>query len=163
VDQHRQGEAERELQLGREVLVLLGRLVVEADLPDGDDAVLGKVAREELHHTGSDAPVVRLLRIQGQRAEVVDAELARAEALPAEQAVEVVLEGADVGPWLTQPERGLDDGGNAGPGHRLVVDGRPRGHVDVRVEELHPRLPFSPSRYVTSAGTLRPAARRSLA
>ena len=29
-------------------------------------------------------------------------------------------------------------------GHRLVVVGRARRHVDVRIEELHERLPFSP-------------------
>ena len=144
VDEHRQVEAEGELELGREVLLLLRRLVVEPDLPDRHDAVLGEVARQELDHARRDAPVVRFLRVQGQRAEVVHAELARPEPLPAEQPVEVVLEGADVGARLPEPEGGLDDGGDAGLRHRLVVDGRPRGHVDVRIEELHGRLPFSP-------------------
>ena len=71
------------------------------------------------------------------RAEVADAELAGAEALPAEQRQEVVLERADVRARLAEPERRLDDGGDAGRGHRLVVVGRARRHVDVRIEHFH--------------------------
>ena len=85
VDQHRQVEAQGQLELGREVLLLGRRLVVEADLADRDDAVLLEVARQELDHARRDPPVVRLLRVQRQRAEVAHAELARPEALPAEQ------------------------------------------------------------------------------
>jgi hypothetical protein len=146
VDEDRQVEPQGQLELGGEVLLLLRRLVVEPDLPDRDHAVLGEIARKDLHDARGDSPVVRLLGIQRQRAEVVDAELAGAEALPAQEPAEVVLESADVGAGLAKPERGLDDRGDPGLGHRLVVESRPRGHVDVRIEELHDRLPFSPRR-----------------
>src|SRR6185436_11802037 len=96
VDEDRQLEAEGELELSREVLLLLGRLVVVADLPDRDHTVLGEIAGQELDHARRDAAVVRLLRIERQGAEMVDAELARPKALPAKEPVEVVLEGAHV-------------------------------------------------------------------
>ena len=54
---------------------------------------------------------------------MADAELAGAEALPADQRREVVVEGADVRARLAEPEGGLDDGDDAGRGHRLVVVG----------------------------------------
>src|SRR5262245_24800922 len=146
-----------ELELRREALVLGGRHVVVADLADRDHAVLLEVAGQQREHAVDERRIVGLARVHRERAEVADAELARAKPLPAEQRQEVVLERADVRARLTDPERRLDDRGNARRGHRLVVVGRARRHVDVRIEELHRSTSFA------SSGTARPAARRSLA
>ena len=68
---------------------------------------------------------------------MADAELRRAEALPAHQAGEIVEIAAGVGARLAEPERRLDDRDDARRGHALVVVGGARAHVDVRVDESH--------------------------
>src|SRR5439155_23012858 len=85
----------RQLELRRKVALLARRDVVEADLPDPDDAVLLEVARQERQDALVDAVVVGLLRVERQRAVVADAELLGAESLPPDDRVEVVHEGAD--------------------------------------------------------------------
>jgi hypothetical protein len=137
VDEHGQRVRARQLELRAEDAVLGGRLVVVADLAHGDDAVLLEVARQEREHTVGERRVVGLLGVERERAVVPDAELLRAEALPAEQRQEVVLERADVRARLAHPEGRLDDGGDARGRHGLIVVGRARGHVDVRVEQAH--------------------------
>ena len=61
------------------------------ELEVGDAAVLARLRQRG--EVAVDAVVVRFARIQAHRAEVVDAELLRAEALPADQRLEVVDEG----------------------------------------------------------------------
>jgi hypothetical protein len=90
-----------------------------------------------LEDAGRHARVVRLLRVQRERADVPDAELACAEPLPADQRGEVVLEGPDVRARLAEPKRRLEDHGDARGGHGRVVGSGARGHVNVRIEELH--------------------------
>jgi hypothetical protein len=61
VDERRQIEALRELELLGEAPVLGRRLLVVADLADRDDAVLAEIARQQGEHAVGDALVVRLL------------------------------------------------------------------------------------------------------
>jgi len=68
---------------------------------------------------------------------MVNAELRRAEAFPADQARHIVDVAADLGARLPEPECRLDQGNDAGGGHALVVVGSTRAHVDVRVDESH--------------------------
>src|SRR5258706_16315510 len=89
---------------------------------------------------------------------MTDPELRGAKSLPAEQGKEVVLERPHVRARLADPECRLDDHRDAGVGHRLIIVGRARRHVDVRIAELHDFLIS-----FASSGTGRPAARRSLA
>src|SRR6516164_3395470 len=122
--------------------------------------------RQKLYHPRRDVGVVRLLRVERHCAEVVDPELTCSEPLPDDQREEIVLEGANVAPGLTDPEGGLDHRHDAGIGHGAVVVGRARRHVYVMVKHLHRAAlltsPYSMTRSM-SAGTDRPAARRSLA
>ena len=106
VDQRGQAVLHRQHQLLGEDAILGRRHVVVADLAHRDDAVLLEVARQEIKHALRDRLRVGLLRIQRQRAEVADAELAGAKPLPAEQREEIILEGADVRARLAEPERG---------------------------------------------------------
>ena len=68
---------------------------------------------------------------------MANAELRGAEALPADEARQVVDERPHVRARLAQPERRLDDGDDAGRGHSLVVVRGSRAHVDVRIDESH--------------------------
>ena len=182
VDQHRELVPLRQLHLLGEDALLDGGHVVVADLADGDDAVLFEVARQQRHHALGHHRVVGLLGVEPHRAQVADAELAGAETLPAEQGKEVVLEAAHVGARLADPEGGLDDAGDAGVGHGLVVIGGARAHVDVGIEQLEGELEGGGGGHEAllagcasrprskrwqmcwmSSGTTRPAARRSAA
>ena len=161
VYQNRQVALPRDLDLHREVAFFGRRLVVEAYFADRDDTLLLEPARQERDDVVGDARIVRLLGVERQGAEVPHAELRRAEAFPPDERREVVLERPDVRARLTEPERRLDHDCHARGRHRQVVVGRARGHVDVWVEKPHQSPPVS--RRSRSAGTPRPAARRSLA
>ena len=124
----------RELNLSAKDAIFGVGLIVVADLADRDHPVLVEVPP----HHGQDAVgqvrVVCLFRIQRQGGEMANAELKSPETLPAKQREKVVLEGAHVGSRLPDPEGRLDDGGDAGISHGLIVVGGSGGHVDVRVE-----------------------------
>src|SRR5580765_5999957 len=94
----------RELDLLREARLFGIGLIVEADLADGDDAILVEVAGQQGQHFVGQLRVVRFLRVQADRAEMSNAELRRAETLPSEQAVEVIDEAADESARLSEPE-----------------------------------------------------------
>jgi hypothetical protein len=141
VDEDGQAQVLGQLHLRREHLLLLIRDLVVADLADAHHAVLVQEAREDLEHAVGELGIVGLLGVQRERADVRDAELARAETLPADQTGEVVNEAPHAGARLPLPERRLEHDGDAGGGHLLVVVRRPRRHVNVRVEDLHGQTP----------------------
>src|SRR5262249_58215464 len=125
--------------------------------------------RKHLQYIVAELRYVRFLRVQSNRAEMLDAELRGAKPLPPEQRVEVVDEAPDRRPRLTEPERRFDDRDDAGGGHRLVIVGGARGHVNVGIEDLHRRLPTGPAEPLSiiarpmSLGIGRPAAPPSAA
>ena len=166
MDQHRQVELPRQLDLpAKDPLFGVG-LIVEADLADSHDTVLHEKARKHVEHVTGQAGIIGLLGIETHGAEVLDAELAGSKSLPSEQTVEVVDERSDAGSRLTQPEGGLDDRDDPRGRHGLVVVGRARRHVHVRIDDVHlvvPRVVISAVTSTISAGTVRPAARRSAA
>src|SRR5690606_12015710 len=107
VDQDRQIRVARELDLRREAALLGRRDLVEADLADRDHALFLEIERQELEHAVGESFVVRFFRVEPHRREMTNPELARTEALPAEQREEIVLEGSDVRSRLTHPKRRL--------------------------------------------------------
>ena len=135
VDHDRQLEFLRELDLRPQILVLERRLLVVADLADGDDAVLGGEMRQHVHDRFGQLLVVGFLRVQADTTVVADAELAGAEFLEADDGREIVDVAAEIGARLADPEGGLDHGDDAGARHRLVVVGRARDHVRVRIDD----------------------------
>ena len=137
VDHDRQRELLRQLELGAKVAVLELGLLVVADLADRHHPFLQREARQDVHDRLGQFLVVRLLRVEPDRAVVADAELPGAKALEADDRGQVVDVGAHVRARLPDPERGLYDRDDAGGGHRLVVVGHPRYHVGVRVDEHH--------------------------
>jgi hypothetical protein len=98
---HRQVELLRERELGAVVLVLGLGLVVVADLADGHHAFLGEEQRQHVEHLLGERLVVGLLAVEADGAVVLYAELRGAEALPADQARQVIHVGADAGTRLT--------------------------------------------------------------
>ena len=82
VHENRQRVCARELELPGEDVVLRRRLIVEAYLADRNDALLLEPARQQREDAVDERRIVRLLRVQRQRAEVADAELRRPEPLP---------------------------------------------------------------------------------
>ena len=137
VYEHGQFVLLREVQLRLDRLFLLGRHRVEPDLPYRHDPVLGQVAGQDLEDLFPEPVVVGLLGVEADGAVVADAELAGPEALPAEKAVEVIDERVHRGSGLSEPERGLHDGPYARGGHRLVVVGGARGHMNVWIKDSH--------------------------
>ena len=135
VDHDRQLELLGELDLRPQVLVLERRLLVVADLADGDDAVLGGEMRQHVHDRFGQLLVVGFFRVEADATVVTDAELAGAEFLEADDGREVIDVAAEIGARLADPEGGLDHGNDAGARHRLVVVGRARDHVRVRVDD----------------------------
>ena len=135
VDHDRQLVFLGELDLGAKIPVLERGLLVVAELADRDDALLHGEARQELHHGLGERLVVRLLRVEADRAVVADAELAGPEALEAGDQREVVAIGVGARARLAEPEGRLDHGDDARPRHGLVVVGRARDHVGVRVDD----------------------------
>ena len=135
VDHDRQLVFLGELDLGAQVAVLERRLLVVAELAHRDDALLDGKARQDLHHGFGQRLVVRLLRVEPDGAVVADAELAGAKALEAGDERQIIEIGVGAGARLAEPEGRLDDGDDAGPRHRLVVVGRARDHVRVRIDD----------------------------
>src|SRR5262245_35950121 len=142
VDHHDEVVLRGEVELPGEGALLGRRDLVEADLADGDHPLLHREARHEREDLLRERLVVGLLGVQPDRAVVVHAELRGAEALPSDQAREVVEVAADLRPRLADPEGGLDDGADPRLRHRLVVVGGPRRHVDVGVEVVHSEVPI---------------------
>ena len=130
-----------QLQLRAVVLVLGRGLVVDSrSRRRATTPSFTEIARQHVHHLLGQRLVVRLLAVEPDGAVVADAELGGAEALPADQARQIVDVAARLGARLAEPERRLDDGDDAGRGHALVVVGGARAHVDVRVDESHGSL-----------------------
>jgi hypothetical protein len=82
VNQDRQVVGASQLDLLREAHFFAVGLIVEADLADGDDSVLVEITGQQGEHFVGQLRVVRFLRVQADRAEMPDAELRRAKALP---------------------------------------------------------------------------------
>ena len=127
--------------LRRELLgqrLLLGRRHrVEADLAHRHHTVLGQEPGQDVDHLAPQEVVIGLLRVEPDRAVMADAELPGPEPLPPQQRVEVVHERPHGRPRLPEPERRLHQRAHARGVHRLVVVGRARRHVRVRVEDPH--------------------------
>src|SRR5438309_2308090 len=178
VDEGGQVVRPRQLELGREVALLARGDGGAADLGAAEHAVLPEASRQDRHDPRVHPVVVGFLRVQRQGAVVAHAELLGAEALPADDRVEVVDEGADRRPRLPEPEGRLEYGDDARQGHPLVVVGDSGEHVGVRLEHAHGCLSFllikiSPARPPAARrgrsrgeadprGTAAPAGRRSV-
>jgi hypothetical protein len=121
VHHHEHVELAGKCELGTVVLVLARRLVVVADLADGNHALLGQVTRQDIHHLFGERLVIGLLAVQSDGAVVTDAELRGAEALPADDARQIVDVATDAGARLPKPEGGFDDSDDAGGDHTFVV------------------------------------------
>src|SRR5207244_12615840 len=137
----------------------------EADFAERHYPSRFEIARQHLDDGLIHALVVALLQVQTDGADVTNTVLPRPVAREAEEEIEVIDEGADRRPRLALPEGRLAYRDDAGERHPLVVVRHPRGHVNVRVEQLHGVLFYRSARASATSSRRRasgsaPAARR---
>ncbi len=126
-----------QIQLQAKVLIFrLGHLVI-ANFPNGYHALFACIEGKQFHHLFCQGWIIGFLRVQTDGAVVANAKLLGSKPLPTYQAAEVVLETANIGTGLPQPEGRFNDGNDASILHSNIVIGCPGGHVDVGVNKNH--------------------------
>ena len=119
---------------------LVARVLVEPDLADAQHARPVEKLRDHRDHFARQRDVLRLLGVDAQPGEMLNAVPAGPLRLERRELLEVVAKPVDAAAVVAGPKRRLAHRHAAHLGERLVVVRRPRDHVDVGVDVVHGRM-----------------------